>query len=231
LCAGLLCPELLSYVNAAKQTYASLRQGHPISFVLFRQGPQRAVNMLEESQLTVRSPYLDHDFVRTAFRAPAPAFATSDVFSNKEVSLRLIGDGNEALRRIRTDRGLGGNRRRIPAALARAYLEFTFKAEYAYDYGMPQGLARIDHLLSPLRLERCFLGRHKFYHFRVWYRDQLSSYVREILLDPRTLSRPFVNRKRLEATVEGHLRGNRNFTIEIHKLLTLELLHRLFVDP
>ena len=28
--------------------------------------------------------------------------------------------------------------------------------------------------------------------------------------------------------VSGHLYGNRNYTVEIHKLLTLELVHRLF---
>ena len=96
---------------------------------------------------------------------------------------------------------------------------------------MPQWLARIDHLLSPFRLERLFLGRHKFYHFRVWYRDALSRYVREMLLDPRTLSRPYLERKGLEAVVRGHLKGDRNYTTELHTVLTLELLHRLFLDP
>jgi hypothetical protein len=30
--------------------------------------------------------------------------------------------------------------------------------------------------------------------------------------------------------VNGHLTGNRNYTTEIHRLLTLELTHRLFLD-
>src|SRR5207245_9891853 len=114
--------------------------------------------------------------------------------------------------------------------ISRGLLEFTFKAEYAYDYGMPQWLARVDHLLSSLHLERLFLGRHKLCHFRIWYRDALSDYVREILLDPRTLSRPYIQRKGLEAVVRGHLKGNHNYTNEIHKLLSLELLQRLFFD-
>ena len=114
--------------------------------------------------------------------------------------------------------------------LTRAYLEVTFKAEYEYDYGMPQWLAQLDHLFSGLRLERLFLGKHKYYHFRVWYRDTLSQYVREILLDARTLSRPYLKRNTVEAVVRGHLKGNRNYTREIHKMLTLELLHRLFFD-
>jgi asparagine synthase (glutamine-hydrolysing) len=91
-------------------------------------------------------------------------------------------------------------------------------------------VAQIDHLLSPLHLERLFLGRHKFYHFRVWYRDALSKYVQEMLLDPRTLSRPYLERNGVERIVQGHIKGSRNYTTEIHKVLTLELLHRLFLD-
>src|SRR2546426_5988633 len=96
---------------------------------------------------------------------------------------------------------------------------------------MPQGGAGVDRPLSPSRLDRLSLGRHKFYHFRVWYRDALPGYVREMLLDPRTLCRPYLERNRLEAVVRDHLKGNRNYTTEIHKMLTLELLHRAFLDP
>ena len=114
--------------------------------------------------------------------------------------------------------------------ISRCLLEFLFKAEYAYDGGMPQWMARIDHRLFPLHLERFFLGRHKFAHFRIWYRDTLSGYVREMLLDQRTLSRPYLQGNGIEAVVRGHLNGDRNYTTAIHKVLTLELLHRLFLD-
>jgi asparagine synthase (glutamine-hydrolysing) len=224
---GLFRPELLSYVQLAKETYAGLLQGHPLSFALFRQAPWHHYGLLalEESQLTLRSPYLDNDLVRTAYRAAKSASQNSDM------CLRLIADAHPALAYIRTDFGLAGNQSRLIAAAARKSLIFTHKAEYAYDYGMPQWVAKIDHLFSPLRLERLFLGRHKFYHFRVWYRNLLSNYVREMLLDPRSLSRPYLERSRLEDIVRGHLKGDRNYTTAIHKLLTLELLHRLFIDP
>jgi asparagine synthase (glutamine-hydrolysing) len=81
-----------------------------------------------------------------------------------------------------------------------------------------------------LHFERLFLGRHKLLHFRIWYRDALSKFVREILLDPRTLSRPYLDRKGVESVVYGHTSGTRNCTTDIHKLLTLELIHRLFFD-
>ena len=223
---GLFCPELLPDVHQAGETYAGILRGHPVSFAAFKQGPWYfyGVLALEQTQVSMRSPFLDNDFVRTVFRSPASALASN------EVSLRLIADGNRALLRIPTDRGLAGNQGRISGAISRGLLEFLFKAEYAYDMGMPQWLARLDHALSPLRLERLFLGRHKVFHFRVWYRDALAGYVQEMLLDPRALSRPYIERKGLEAMVRGHVKGDRNYTTELHKVLTLELVHRLFLD-
>jgi asparagine synthase (glutamine-hydrolysing) len=224
---GIFRPDFLSLVDRAADTYSAVRRGHPVTFAAFRQSPwyHHGILALEQTQLSVRSPYLDNDFVRTVYRAPK-----FNGGANDDVRLRLIKDGNAALGQFQTDRGVGGNSGRLSSSIARAFQEFTFKAEYAYDYGMPQSVARIDHFFSHLHLERLFLGRHKLLHFRVWYRDALSKYVREMLLDPRTLSRPYLNRKAVEEIVYGHLKGGRNYTTEIHKLLSLELLHRLFLD-
>ena len=51
-----------------------------------------------------------------------------------------------------------------------------------------------------------------------------------MLLDPVSLARPYVDRSQVQAIVAGHLGGGLNYTNEIHTLLTLELVHRLFVD-
>ena len=222
---GLFTAGFMSCIAQAKQTYVSLINVHPLSFSVFRQAPWHHYGLLalEETQLSVRSPYIDNDLVRTVFRAPKVTLSSNDI------SLRLIQDGNPALSKIPTDRGLTADSGVI-SALRHEYQEFTFKAEYAYDYGMPQWVARADHAFSALRLERLFLGRHKFYHFRVWYRDALANYVREMLLDSRALSRPYIERKTLESIVRGHLKGDRNYTTAIHKLLTVEHLHRLFID-
>ena len=224
---GLFHPDISTNIQRARETYSGVIKGHPLSFAVFRQAPwhHHSLLSLEQSQLTLRSPYLDNEFVKAVFRAPQSTLTTNDI------SLRLIKDGNPALSRIRTDRGLGGALPSFAANMQQRYLEFTFKAEYAYDYGMPQSVARVDHVLEALHLERAFLGRHKFRHYRVWYRDVLANYVREMLLDSRTLTRPYLNRTAVEGLGEGHLKGNRNYTAEITKLLTLELQHRLFLDP
>jgi len=221
--AGLFEP-LRETIEAGIDTYNATRQVHPITFVAFRQSPWHHYGVLglEQTQIGIRSPFLDNDVVKTAYRAPGP----DTVATNEEVRTRLIREGNPALATIRTDRGSGG----LNGALTHLYLEFFFKAEYAYDVGMPQWMARIDHMFAPLHLERMWLGRHKPFHFRVWYRDHLSEYVRQILLDDRALSRPYLTRAGIERVVNGHLRGDENHTDEIHRLLTLELAHRLFIE-
>ncbi len=222
---GLFQPELLSHVRGARDRYARLLREHPLTFAAFRQAPWHHYGLLalEQTQLSLRSPYLDDRFVRTAYRAPQSTVAGNDV------SLRLIGDGNGDLRRIRTDRGLAGTSP-LTSMASRGMQEFLFKAEYAYAHGMPQWFARIDHALEPLRLERLFVGRHKFYHFRLWYRDALAKYVREVLLDGRSLARPYVNPGAVRRIVDGHLTGRANHTGELHKLLTLELIHRRLIE-
>jgi asparagine synthase (glutamine-hydrolysing) len=222
----LFTSDFQPYLQQAEETYRRNIQGHPISFAVFKQAPwsQHGILALEQTQVSVRTPFLDNDFVRTAFRAPEEALASN------ELCVRLIAEGNSDLLRIPTDRGLLLNGHLLSGTISHAVQEFLFKAEYAYDMGMPQWLARIDHAFSCFHFERLFLGRHKIFHFRVWYRDALASYVRETLLDSRSLSRPYIERKGLESIVRGHLKGERNYTSEIHKLLSLELVQRLLID-
>jgi asparagine synthase (glutamine-hydrolysing) len=224
---GVFSDGALRLIREGAQTYTAIRECHPVSFAAFRQGPwyMHGNLALEETQVTMRTPYLDNDFVRAVFRSPASAL------NNAEVSLRLVEDGNKTLSAIPTDRGLAGSKRTLPVAVAHGMQEVLFKAEYTYDLGMPQWLAKVDHALSIFHLERLFLGRHKPFHFRSWYRYALADYLRDVLLDSSSLGRSWVNREGMEKVVSAHLKGIGNYTHEIHKLLTLELLHRRFFSP
>jgi asparagine synthase (glutamine-hydrolysing) len=220
--AELFQEALLPQIQRARETYDASRRGHPVTFIAFRQSPWHHFGVLglEQTQVAVRTPYLDNELVRSIYQSPGP------VAINEEGRLRLIREGNPELAGLRTDRGIGG----LNSAFTRGLLEFSFKAEYAYDYGMPQWVAQVDHMFAPLHLERLWLGRHKVFHFRPWYRDELANYVREMLFDQRSLTRPYINAKAVQKIVQGHLKGNHNYTTEIHRLLTLELTHRLFID-
>jgi asparagine synthase (glutamine-hydrolysing) len=223
---GALEADFARQVQSVPSTYHQELQGHRLSFIAFKQVPWHHFSRLavEQSQLTLRSPYLDNDLVALAYQG-SPRFAAS-----KETAMRLVADGNPTLSRIETDRGVVHPS--VPAVLRarRLYQELTFKAEYAFDSGMPQWLAKVNHVLSPLRLERLFLGRHKFHHFRSWYRDELSPYVKDVLLDPQTRKRPYLRGDVLEKMVKGHLRGDHNYTLAIHKVLTSELIQRQLIE-
>jgi asparagine synthase (glutamine-hydrolysing) len=222
----LYSPELARAAQEAPKTYRLERDCHPLSFTAFKQAPWHIFGPLcpDRSQVVLRSPYLDNELVDLAYRTPP------ELVEQNELSLRLAADGNPALKGIPTDRGLTLPAIPMLSKGRHLFQEFTFKAEYAYDYGMPQWLAATDSAVAPLHLERLFLGRHKFSSFRVWYRDQFSTFIKDILLDPRTKSRPYLNRRELERVVEGHTRGYRNYTTEIHKLLTMELIQRQLIE-
>lgn len=222
----LLPPDFAQRVRAASAVYRTERECRDLSFIAFKQVPWYHYSRLsvEASALTMRTPYLDNELVSLMYQAPR------ELISCKIPSLRLIADGNPDLARIPTDRGLLYRPMPVVTACRHRYEEFTFKAEYAYDYGMPEWLARIDHVLRPLHPERLFLGRHKFYHFRVWYRDKLSQTVKNILLDPRALSRGYLNRRHVEDIVADHAAGRMNHTSEIHMALTAELVQRTLIE-
>jgi asparagine synthase (glutamine-hydrolysing) len=214
-------------VAAAAEVYRSERSGiGDLRFIVSKQVPwhHHARLSVEQSQLTVRSPYLDNDLVKLMFRA-SPA-----VCASRLPSMRLIHDGNPRLTRIPTDRGFRYPGESVADKVRHAWLEFTFKAEYAYDYGMPRTVCRIDNALSALHLERLFLGRHKFYHFRVWYRHHLGSYLRDVLLSPNAAVRNYYRTGSLQRLVEDHIGGRANNTLDIHRALTVEMTHRYLLD-
>jgi asparagine synthase (glutamine-hydrolysing) len=223
--SSLFDPELARSFQEAAATYGSELQGHRLSFTSFKQAPWYMASKftVERSQITYRSPYFDNDLVALAYQTPAKLLHNGP-------ALRLIADGNPALGNIGTDRGIAF--RSIPG-VTRAlhwYQEFTFKAEHAYDYRMPQWLAKLDHVFAPLHLERLFLGRHKFHHFRVWYRDELSRWLKEMLFDSGARSRSYLRPNSLEEILKAHINGHRNYALEIHKILTLEFIQRKLIE-
>jgi asparagine synthase (glutamine-hydrolysing) len=216
----------LPMLKSAADTFAGERNRGRTSFIVTRQVPwyHHARYTIEQMQLTVRSPFLDNELVALAYQAP------SELSVNKTLSHRYIGEHNADLAKIPTDRGVIGSNGVPSGKFAVFCQEFMPRAEYVYDYGMPQWLAKLDGWMRPLHVERLFLGRQKFYHFRTWYRDELSGHVKEVLLDPRTLGRPYLDGRRVEQIVTAHVKGGGNYTWEIHKLLTSELIQRELIE-
>ncbi len=222
----LFSSEFVATANQAAATYRAEAQGRRLSLIAMKQVPWHHPSRLavEQSQLTMRSPYLDNDLVRLAYQAP-----TGQELS-KIPALQFVADKARDLARIATDRGVLLRPTPVLTGMQNLFQEFMFKAEYAYDYGMPHWLASVDRLFKPARPERLFLGRHKFYHFRVWYRDQLASYLTDVLLDPRSLSRAHLAKNGLRSILKEHLSGTHNHTTALHQALSIELIHRQLID-
>jgi hypothetical protein len=101
------------------------------------------------------------------------------------------------------------------------------KAEYLTSHGAPRWMAPITTHVP--FLERAFLGRDKFQHFRLWTRTRFAHLVREVLLrdGAETLGQWF-DMKRMSDMVADHIAGRANYIDEIDKAMTLALLARRY---
>ena len=223
--SAFLSPAYMEFVEKASAPWSRIVTDKILTFIVFRQIPWYSYNrlQLEESATIMRSPFMDNDLLEIMYQAPAGLKAWNDL------CLRLISDGDPRLGALPTDRGLTYPRRPW-GPLLRAYFEFIFRMEYFASHGMPRQLAGLDRNLGPLSLERLFIGRNKYYHLRQWFRDELSGFVRDLALDPRTLHRDYLNGTAVRNAVEKHLAGVENHTQAINKIMTLELTNQLILQ-
>ena len=218
-----LQPEIARGVKDAQKRYQEARQGDPLGFIAFKQVPwHHSVRLsLEESQLKLRSPFLDNEIVALMHRAPDGVRQQAT-----QASLRWVRQAMPALADIPTDRGLRWGGSTLMQSLRQWQQTFWIKAEYAMDYGMPSSWAPRLRALGSFHPERWTLGRHKFYHFRSWYQGPLATVLKEVLLDPTALSRSVFQRQALEKMVMEHTAGRANHTLDLHRAWSLEAVHQ-----
>jgi asparagine synthase (glutamine-hydrolysing) len=223
--SDILHPDLHEFVEEARNTFNRMNGMNRISFVPFQQAPHQSYGRLsiERSQVTPRTPFLDNEVVGLCYQAPE----TCNGFALAEA---IISHCRPDLLTIPTDRGFLGLDGALIRAGRRVYREALFKAEYLISHGAPDWVVRRSNLLRLLRLEKKLLGRHKFYHFRQWLREDLAEYVRETLFGYRSSGiKTYFAPERLEQNVKDHLNGRRNCTEEIDMMLTVALTFNLFV--
>ena len=63
-----------------------------------------------------------------------------------------------------------------------------------------------------------------------WYRGENASYIKELLLDRKTVSTDFINRDYIEKTIDEHLNKKINHRLRIWSFMNFELWCRLFLD-
>jgi asparagine synthase (glutamine-hydrolysing) len=211
-------PPMQQLVREAGQTFARTTHEHPLSFTLFHQMPHQGYGRyaVERSQVIVRSPFLANDVVETLYQAPAAARGSV------ETVLRIL-RSRPALAAIPTDTGRLGQGPAFVRLLRRAYRRAVIKSEYLTGHGAPDWFATLSARMPVL--EAPFVGRDKFQHFRRWMRDEMSGFVRSVLLDDggNRLS-PWFDRHRVSTMVEEHIAGRANYTDELDKIVTVVLM-------
>ena len=219
-------PELAESVDQAAVALKKVRDCHPVTMSVFHELPwnEHGKLAIEQSQLTLRTPYMDNELVRLMYQVP------DDVRKSNWTQLRLIEECNPSLRSILTNRGTAGSGGYLSSLPSQLFYYFLLKADYTYLYAMPHWATRTASLLAPLGLERLFLGRQKYEHYRLWLRDQLAPFVKDVLLDNRALQRSFFNPSFIRKIVLRHLAGKANYFAEINKALTLELISRQLLE-
>jgi asparagine synthase (glutamine-hydrolysing) len=180
---------------------------------------------VEQSQLVLRTPYLDNDLVKLMFQAPSKVRAAG------EVQARYIKEKSPDLGAIQTNMGDLGNNNRFLTKLRYIFYRALFKTEFIYLYSAPHWLTRIDRKLERFKLERFFAGREKFEGYRIWIKTDLSEFIQESLLTPGAEYSRFLDRKSVENMVARHIAGTHNYLHEIGKALTIELVYSSLLKP
>ena len=224
---GLFHSQFRPYIYKAVNTLGEVKRGHPLSTAVFKDFPWREYNKIaiEQSQSVFRSPYLDNDLVALMYRAPA------GMRSSNQAQRRIIRECNPKLSTIMSDRGYSEQGNPLVSKFLELYYYGLFKADYVYMFTLPHWLTKLDSICLRLNGGRPLFGSsQKFECYRIWFCNELSDYVKEILLDAQTAKRSYFDMKSLEMMVQTHTSGTRNYTNEINKAMSIELTHRLLID-
>jgi len=213
----LIHDEFRQYLDMADQTSSALQKRHKLSFLLQGAIPWwwNAFVTLESSQVDVRSPFLDNDFIKVLYQAPPldPGFGT-------EFELNLIAKMKPELMAIPTTGSYGGNKPWLISSIVKTAIAGLIILDKIYirervPFNMTHAVAKVDHLLiSPLRLDRLMMGFTDFRRYRQWFRDELSGYLQDIILDDKTLNRPYWNKKNLMKILNDHIHGKGTYLRE-----------------
>jgi asparagine synthase (glutamine-hydrolysing) len=224
-----LCPALINR-DFGQLVSTSLREfaadhAHPIASAAFRNVPWNLFGSVaaSRSQVVFRTPYLDNEIVALAFQAP------ESLRRSPRPALRVVQNNSKLLKAIPTDRRLECRDAGLLNRLKRSIFEASFKLDYFHNEGMPDWLLPVDPILERIDSKVRIFGHHKFLHYRSWFQRELAEYVKSVVTDARVQGAPFWNVDFLEYMAAEHIRGRKNYTLELNAVMTLEAVERLLL--
>lgn len=170
---------------------------------------------LENAVVGVRTPFTDPDVISLTLQLPA------DMTDNAGIQHELMRRHNSDIAALPTNRGLLPLRRDVLAPLQARLFGLWFKGSV---------ICNSRRLPPWLMMDHNFFANNVTTKFRTWFREDLAGYVREILLDPRTLERSWFDAERVRQCVAQHTGRRRDCSAQISRLISFELFLRQFVD-
>ena len=220
-----LSPRLLNrdFATFTDLVAKPVTKENPVTFAAFHEVPLKLFGSLaaSRSQVVFRSPYLDNELVALAYQAP------NALRRSQDPGLLFVKNNNDVLSKIPTDKGYVSDGSRLAEFARRCFSRVTFKLDYFYNEGFPNLLSPFDPYLRFFASTAKILGLHKYLHYRIWFRRELAPYVQDVLGDSRTRQMPFWDSTFLEYLASEHIRGRKNYVLEIDAVLTLEAVDRL----
>jgi asparagine synthase (glutamine-hydrolysing) len=187
-------------------------------FAVFREIPWKLATSLRlaNSQLQIRTPYLDNELLRLACASPPNI---SGMF-RPAVLVQCL---RPALLEIPTDRGESGADSGFAEVLRRIWYKGTFKLDYWATEGTPDFLA---YAVDRWRANTLLPVRHKYLDYRQWLRGPLRGYTEDLLNDSNAFVAGLVGRDVVRRILNDHQSGSRNTLPDLSALMNLELIHK-----
>jgi asparagine synthase (glutamine-hydrolysing) len=187
-------------------------------FAVFREIPWKLATSLRlaNSQLQIRTPYLDNELLRLACMSPSNI---SGLFR----PAALVESLRPALLEIPTDRGESGANFRLTQGLRRIWYNGTFKLDYWATEGTPDPLA---YAVDRWHANRFLPVRHKYLDYRQWLRGPLKSYAEDLLDDSNAFVAGLVGREVVRRILNDHLSGAGNTLPDLSALMNIELIYK-----
>jgi asparagine synthase (glutamine-hydrolysing) len=196
-------------------------QGHALTRVVTEEIPwhEHPRVAVEQSQLVLRTPYMDNELVKLMYQAPFGSRAAGDLQE------RYVRERAPEFARHITNMGRFSSSNPLVTKFFYYFFRAFFKVEYVYLYATPHWLTSLDRKLEHWHLERLLSGRQKWEAYRIWIKTAFAPFLQETLCDPQAEYTRFFNYQSVRKMVDRHIAGTHNYLEEINKVLTVQLMH------
>lgn len=219
--SGLLRDDLQMLVEQLPTFADTNPNGHALTRVVTEEIPwhEHPRVSVEQSQLVLRTPYMDNELVKLMYRAPVGSRAAGDLQE------RYVRERAPEFARIITNMGRFSSSSPVVTRFFYYLFRAFFKVEFVYLYATPHWLTWFDRKLEHWHLERLLSGRQKWEGYRIWIKTAFAPFLRETLCDAQAGYTQFFDYQTVRRMVERHIAGTHNYLEEINKALTVQLMY------